>query len=263
MEDTEMYYEWDQLDELVRDIKDHISLTYRSLRHCHIDAGYDLRRFIELINEYEPDRSPKMEELRIVKKICMKKLVEEEKKEPKKEEIKKEEIKKEETKKEEMVKMEEKNIWTYAKEGNVDEVGKILANGIDPNIIDPNYGYTALMFASQYGKLECVQELVRLGADVNLQNKGGSTALMFASQYGNLECIQELVRLGADVNLQNEDGYTALMVAPYSGKVECVQELVRLGADVNIQNENKYTALMVASQCGKVECVQELVRSGG
>jgi ankyrin repeat protein len=265
---TIMYYE--EIDELIENIKDHISLTYRSVRHCHVKAGYNLEKFIEFINEYEPEMSPKMEDLKPIKKICMKKIIEEEKmvdkKEGKKEENKKEESKKEESKKED-IKMEEikeevSDIWTCAKEGDVNKVREILANGIDPDVVDPVHGSTALMWASQAGKLECVRELIRSGANVNIQNKNGSTALIFASNSKHLDCMNELVRSGADVNCETKDRMTALIYASRDGDLQCIQELIRLGADVNLRNKWDSTALMCASRYGNLQCVQELIRFG-
>jgi ankyrin repeat protein len=258
MYDTEMYYEKSVLNGLIQNIKNPISLTYRSLRHCHIKAGYDLEKFIEFINEYEPEMSPKMDEIKVVKKISMKRLVDEDKKEVKKEEIKKKEIKKEEIKKEE-IKKEGKDLWMHAKEGNLAEMKEILATGVDIDSIDGN-GCTALILASQNGKLECIQELIRLGADVNFQNCDGSTSLMLATRH--LECIQELIRSSADINLQNNCGDPAFIYAVQNGKLECLQELIRSGADINHQNKKGYTAVMFASQNEKLECLQELIRLG-
>ena len=275
---TNMYYE--ELNGLIENIKDSISLTYRSVRHCHVKAGYDLEKFIEFINEYEPEMSPRMEEMRIVQKIPMKKLIEEEKKEIKNGEIKKEDIKKKDIKKEdikngeikkeyikkeyikngEIKKEEVPDIWKYAKEGNVDKLREILASGIDPNVVDVS-GFTSLGWASCAGHLECIKELVRSGADVNFLYNG-YTALFWATQCGHVECIDELVRLGADVNFQNKSGSTALIVASDYGKVECIYELIRLGADVNLQNKDGYTALMVVSKTGNVECIEQLIKAG-
>jgi ankyrin repeat protein len=258
---TNMYYE--EIDDLISNIKDHISLTYRSVRHCHVKAGYNLEKFIEFINEYEPEMSPRIEDMKIVRKISMKKLIEEEKKEVvTKEEIKKEEIKKEELKKEEIKKEDLSDIWSASKEGDVDKVREILATGINPDLVEPVNGDTALIVASRAGKIECVRELIRSGADVNIQSKHGTTALMYASSAGKIECIKELINLGADVNFQNKDGMTALMVASQSGKLELIKELLRLGADINIQNKHGGNALMSATYGDKIECLKELVRLG-
>jgi ankyrin repeat protein len=258
---TSMYYE--EIDSLISNIKDHISLTYRSVRHCHVNAGYNLEKFIEFINEYEPEMSPRIEDMKIVRKISMKKLIEDEKKEIKEEELKKEEIKKEEIKKEEIKKEELSDIWSVSKEGDVDKVREKLATGIDPNIVEPVNGDTALMLASFAGKIECVRELIKSGADVNIVGPvNGDTALMLASSAGKIECVRELIRSGADVNIQNKHGTTALIYASGAKNIECIKVLINSGANVTLQNINSYTALMSASHTGKIECIEELVNSG-
>ena len=91
MVDTKIHLLEPHLSDLVKNIAEHISLTYRSLRHCHIESGYHVEKFIELVNEYEPEKSPQFEALKIVKKINMKKIILEEKEEKKEEKGGKEE----------------------------------------------------------------------------------------------------------------------------------------------------------------------------
>jgi ankyrin repeat protein len=245
---TPMYYK--ELDDLIEEIKNPISLTYRTVRHCHVSSGYNLPKFIELINEYEPEMSPRIEDRRVVEKIPMKhmpmkKLIE------KKEKVKKEDIKKEEIK---------KDIWTCAKEGNIDQIRELVANGIDINSKDQKNECTALMYASEAEHVESVRELIKLGADVNCQSNIGTTALIFAS--GNLECVQELIKAGADINIQNNNGLTALISASKKEKIDCIRELIKSGADIDFQTKTCYTALITVSYDGKVESLKELIREG-
>jgi hypothetical protein len=70
-----------------------------------------------------------------------------------------------------------------------------------------------------------VQELVKVGADVNLQSNDGYTPLIAACKRGHVSVIQELVNVGADVNLQSNDGYTPLSLT--AAVTRCPLSIVR------------------------------------
>ena len=53
--------------------------------------------------------------------------------------------------------------------------------------------------------------LIDAGADVNAKEEDGWTALMWASRYGRTETVNLLIDAGADINIKNELGWTALM----------------------------------------------------
>jgi ankyrin repeat protein len=120
------------------------------------------------------------------------------------------------------------------------------------------------MLASRYSNdtssLETVKELIKSGANIDIQDKEGWTALMLASRYSNdtssLETVKELIKSGANLNLQNNDGFTALMLT------ETIQELIKSGANLDLQNCERMTALMLASNNNKLEIVKELIKYG-
>ena len=75
---------------------------------------------------------------------------------------------------------------------------------------------TSLTYAAGRGKLSCVKELIKAGADVNTvckcHRKG---ALLSAAMEGHIDCVRELITAGADVNIRNRNGQTALMLAVF------------------------------------------------
>ena len=63
---------------------------------------------------------------------------------------------------------------------DIERVRELLYNGVDPNI--RNYdGETALIYASNNGRIDIVESLLRYGADPNIRNSYGETALIKAS----------------------------------------------------------------------------------
>jgi len=70
-----------------------------------------------------------------------------------------------------------------------------------------------LRIASMYGQLEVVKLLIKVGADVNFQDKRKYTALMYASYYDYENIVKLLIEVGANVNAKDAGGYTALKLA--------------------------------------------------
>ena len=58
--------------------------------------------------------------------------------------------------------------------------------------------------------------------------------LLTAAELGHHKCIEALLSLGTDVNLQNQTGYTPLMWAVKMKHHSCVDVLMKAAADVNI-----------------------------
>ena len=138
------------------------------------------------------------------------------------------------------------DLINAAGRGDAAPVQALIANGADVNAKDSS-GLTALMWASQNGRLDVVQALIAKGADVNAKDSGGLTALMSASTYGHLDVVQALLDKGADVNAKRSYGETALMMASQNGHLDVVQALLAKGADANAKTNAGATALMVTS----------------
>lgn len=70
--------------------------------------------------------------------------------------------------------------------------------------------YEQLVRENIYG---CVDNLLKLGLDINSQNEAGKTPLYLAVKYRLPELVTLLLARGADVNIPDEDGVTPLAVA--------------------------------------------------
>ena len=68
------------------------------------------------------------------------------------------------------------DIWSAARQGNVEAIGEYLNSGVDVNAKDP-LGATALSWAAGLGRIDAVKFLVKKGADVNARNGKGDTPL--------------------------------------------------------------------------------------
>ncbi len=78
-------------------------------------------------------------------------------------------------------------------------------------------GKTALHYAVEFGKVEVVEFLLHMGADINVVMDNGYTPLHFAAKYGYLEVSKFLISNGADIQARDKDGRTAWdMVSHYS-----------------------------------------------
>ena len=81
--------------------------------------------------------------------------------------------------------------------GDVDEARDLIARGIDIDEQERYRNWTALICAVVNNRLEMLQELIRAGAALDLQNKDGYTALQYARQWGSTEMATLLREAGA------------------------------------------------------------------
>lgn len=83
----------------------------------------------------------------------------------------------------------------------------------DVNTFNLDTDQTGLMTAAYLDSLKCLNELIRLGADINLKNKSGKTAIYFAAHWDNDQAVKFLLLAGADHTIKSNDGLSALDVA--------------------------------------------------
>ena len=67
------------------------------------------------------------------------------------------------------------------------------------------------MLAAYAGKLGCVKELRHLGAQYNIQDRGGSTAFHWAMDSKNTELIDWMIDDGANMEATDFNGWTPLL----------------------------------------------------
>lgn len=147
-----------------------------------------------------------------------------------------------------------KSLHIPAGKGHLDKVKAEINSGKDVNSKDIA-GQTALMYASETGRLEVVKYLVDNGADVNVQSggHGRGTALIYASAANRITVMEYLLEHGADINATTPFNETALFWATAQGHVKAVNLLLNKKADTKIKNKKGKTALDLAKDLNRKE----------
>jgi ankyrin repeat protein len=126
-------------------------------------------------------------------------------------------------------------LWYAAENRHKVVVGLLITAGIaagqDVNAAcESEYGKTPLMYASEFGELEAVRELLGKRASLEAVNKYGSTPLIYASMAGELETVRELLGKGTNLEAVDKGGWTALKCAEMRGHSKVVALLKEHGA---------------------------------
>lgn len=147
-----------------------------------------------------------------------------------------------------------KSIHIPAGEGDLERVRAEIDGGKDVNSKDIA-GQTALMYASEQGRLEVVKYLVENGADVNVQSgvHGRGTALIYASIANRIAVMEYLLDHKADINATTHFEETALHWAAAKGQLKAVNLLIMKNADTELKNKAGKTALDLAKEFNRKE----------
>lgn len=131
---------------------------------------------------------------------------------------------------------------------NVDDmriIDFLIQTGIDINIKN-KYERTALHLAASAQKPNTIKVLIQAGADINAKTNDGDTPLIVAvnTLVAKYETAEQLVKLGANLNLQNKKGMTALMGACKKVTIDSIIKLLLdFNADATLEDETGRTAL--------------------
>lgn len=124
-------------------------------------------------------------------------------------------------------------------------------------------GSTALLWAAHWNDLELVQQLLKAGANPNVQNELQSTPLAEAAFNANTGIIQALLDAGADANAAGADGQTPLMLVARTANLAGAKALLEAGANPNvIEGQRGQTPLMWAAASSQGPMVRLLLEAG-
>ena len=101
-------------------------------------------------------------------------------------------------------------LCNAVRDGDLRVVKEQLANGVDINGGDSEFGVTALSWAALLDDTEIAKFLIEKGANVNAKSRDGSTPLHSAAFLGRTEIAVLLIQKGADVNPKNYRDETPL-----------------------------------------------------
>lgn len=114
-----------------------------------------------------------------------------------------------------------------------------------------------LLYAYELGDKAEVEELKAIGAKETMKiwrDQEKLTALMVAVLNDDLPAAQMLIKMNADLNVQDENGETALMHAVKYENISAVELCLQNGAQTHIRSKKGQTALDLARslKCAKV-----------
>ena len=140
----------------------------------------------------------------------------------------------------------------------------LKAYGVPPKDINAqnHMGWPPLVYACRGDNGEHpeeIQRLLKLGADIDIQNYKGKTGLHCAAKAGFLNVIKLLIEKGATLDATDNDCETPLFEAIRStiksGKKqqEALETLLVKGADPNVKNRKGLTPLQVAKRMRRAD----------
>ena len=153
---------------------------------------------------------------------------------------------------------DEMRMLEAAKTGDIDTL-KGIGNNSNCNCQDLQGRHsTPIHFASGYNRVDVVELLLSLGANVHAKDKGGLVPLHNACSYGHLEVVELLIKHGANVNISDLWKFTPLHEAAAKGKYDICKLLLKHGAEPTKKNRDGKTALDLVRE--EDEDISDLLR---
>ncbi|EFX82937.1 hypothetical protein DAPPUDRAFT_315977 [Daphnia pulex] len=163
---------------------------------------------------------------------------------------------------------------------SVEEIGKLIQEGVDLNVKDPN-GLTPLLRLAQSEKksenlVEIISLLIQHGGINSIDSNGKNALLLWCEnleQHQNkdfLAIINLFVEKGIDFNCKDKNGFNALTLLCENYENENLIDIIRLfiqkGIDVNCKDEYGRNALiLVCENYGKenlIDIIRLLIENG-
>jgi ankyrin repeat protein len=141
--------------------------------------------------------------------------------------------------------------------GNTESAKLLLEAKAQVNIRDAQMK-TPLHLAIDEDQGDCIDVLLKFGADVNLGNQSSgmdNSPLMDVASAGNTQLAKKLIAAKADINKQGKQQMSALHLAARSRRNQVAEVLLAAKADMN-QESRVGTALQLARKNGGVDLLK-------
>ncbi|KAH8650607.1 ankyrin repeat-containing domain protein, partial [Tricladium varicosporioides] len=150
-------------------------------------------------------------------------------------------------------------LITAVQENNMRIAKVLIEAGANVNSGSPRYSSgSAITKAARAGKLDMVNYLLSVGAEVNLEN---NSPLCAAAAEGHLVVVERLIQVGSKLD-------DALAEAARAGQLVIVRRLLEAGArvegeryDSTKERDGDFTTLIRAAESGNFEIVELLLAS--
>ena len=152
-------------------------------------------------------------------------------------------------------------LWWAAKNGRLDDVERLLAQGENPNTADID-GEGPLHAAARWGQVAAVELLLSQGADPSARALYGMTPLQVSVLEGQMDTTRALLSHNADANTRDVFGKSPLHDAVLRGNSELAALLLDHGADAAAADDSGTTPLHVAAHAGNGSLVELLLAHG-
>ncbi|KAM8776210.1 kinase D-interacting substrate of 220 kDa isoform 2-T2 [Rhynchonycteris naso] len=153
------------------------------------------------------------------------------------------------------------SVINYVEEENIPALKALLEKCKDVDERN-ECGQTPLMIAAEQGSLEIVKELIKNGANCNLEDLDNWTALISASKEGHVHIVEELLKCGVNLEHRDMGGWTALMWACYKGRTDVVGLLLSHGANPSVTGLYSVYPIIWAAGRGHADIVHLLLQNG-
>ncbi|XP_045470523.1 putative ankyrin repeat protein RF_0381 [Harmonia axyridis] len=151
------------------------------------------------------------------------------------------------------------------KKGDEKKTLKLLKRGANPNIPDLGHLRT-LHLAVKYGHLHLIPILVEYGANLDLKTHEGYRAIhMLVESPKQIECLEQLLALGADINIRDSSGNNLLFLFLKSDikDVSLFKKLLENGADVKNTDLLRSNGLHILASKKKINsCITKVIAEG-